>query len=193
MLDLRQVRFALAISLGMMTFMNDDYDDPLDKIIASSTPGDSQDGFVSLAQQFATTLAMFRSEAHVTPEYSEGAIYHVRAFLSSSPVEQPFRPFIAFALEDNTKRLFRYFGSVDGLEAHSSSSPFSRSMTFFREHEGDHGQTAEKMEDFGGLLSVMTERSLKRPSKRAELYLLRLLRVIGSHVSFSRYSRIQAH
>ena len=58
----------------------------MDELIASSSPGDE---FLPKCQKFVAYLAMFRSRpSH--PEDSEEAIYHARAFLASSSVEDPF-------------------------------------------------------------------------------------------------------
>ena len=123
--DLLKGRLALAISLlaqYSLAYANDDYEEAvsiLDDIIASSFPGDSQDEFFPVAQGlatlFVTSLAMIRSRAHDTPEYLEEEIYHTRAFLASSSVEE-FRPYFGVDLEDTAKQRFLYFGSIDGVE-----------------------------------------------------------------------------
>ena len=125
--ELRDVRFALAHSIAIrycMTFVNDYYVEAasmLDKIITSSSPGDSQDGFVARVQRIVTGLAVIRSTTHTTPEYSEETIYRARAFLSSSPEEHPFNSFIEHSLEATANQRFLYFGSIKGLPIPSNS------------------------------------------------------------------------
>ncbi|KAH9000388.1 hypothetical protein EDB92DRAFT_1831008, partial [Lactarius akahatsu] len=93
---LRKAHFALAFCLGiryLMTFVNADYEEAasvFDKILTSSSSEDNEDKFVARTKQLVTGLAMIRSKAHQTPEYSEEAIYRTRAFLISPPEEYPF-------------------------------------------------------------------------------------------------------
>ncbi|KAI9441131.1 CHAT domain-containing protein [Lactarius psammicola] len=118
--DLPEAHYALALSLGCrysMTLVNDDYEEAAsvyDEIITSSSAGDSQDGFVAIAQQAVTLLAMLRSVVHKNPEYSEEAIYRARAITGqSSDIDH----FAEIAVEQR----FRYFGSIEGLEALSGN------------------------------------------------------------------------
>jgi CHAT domain-containing protein/tetratricopeptide (TPR) repeat protein len=132
--ELRDAHFALAFCLGTrycVTFLNADYEEAasmLDEIIASSSPGDE---FVARVHRIVTGLAVVRSKTHNTPEYSEEAIYRARNFLSSSPEEHPFISLVSSSLEDTAKQRFHYFGSIDGLEASSSSSWLSQLVAAF--------------------------------------------------------------
>jgi CHAT domain-containing protein/tetratricopeptide (TPR) repeat protein len=120
--------FALAFCLGIrycMTFVNDDYEEAVsvfDEILASSSPVDDQEKFIARTQRLATGLAMLRSKAHQTPEYSEEAVYRARPFLKS-PLEEHdhhfFNSLVNHSWEDTAMRRFHYFGSIDGLEAPS--------------------------------------------------------------------------
>ena len=100
--------------------LNDELDEVasiMDELIASSSPGDE---FLPKCQKFVAYLAMFRSRpSH--PEDSEEAIYHARAFLASSSVEDPLYPTWSMVLEDAAKNRFKNVGPTDGLEASSSS------------------------------------------------------------------------
>ncbi|KAI9452961.1 CHAT domain-containing protein [Lactarius psammicola] len=129
----------------------------LDEIIGSSSFGDSQDEFVAQAQQVVTLLAMVRSKMYQTPEYSEEAIYRGRAFLSSAPVEQQVRPAVCEALRKTEEQRFRFFGSIEGLEASSSDSPLSQPVPVlpFGEYEDDNSEfdrIHQKTELLKGLL-----------------------------------------
>ena len=129
--DLHEARFALARSLACrysMTLLDDDYEEAasmMDEIIDSSSSGDSDDKLVALVQMTVTTLATTRSATHENPEYLEEAMYRTRAFFNSYPTGHPFNPFVDHSLEDTAEKRFRYFGSIEGLEASSSSSPLS--------------------------------------------------------------------
>ncbi|KAI9454286.1 hypothetical protein BJY52DRAFT_1417909 [Lactarius psammicola] len=123
--DLPEARLALAFSLGnryFMTYVNDDYEEAasiFDEIIVSSSTGDRQDKFVALSQQVVTLLAMARSIARKTPEYTEEAIYRAHAIPSlSSEMDR----FAAMAAEQR----FGYFGSIEGPKASTSNLPLSQ-------------------------------------------------------------------
>ncbi len=108
--DLGEARFALALSLGCrycITFMNDDYEEAvsvLEEIFTCSSPGDSRDKFVAIAQGIVRTLAVIRS--HQTPEYSVEAIFHARTFLYllAFSVKEPFHSDVISDLEDTAKQ-----------------------------------------------------------------------------------------
>ncbi len=161
--ELRDAHFALAFCLGIrycMTFVNDDYEEAasmMDKIITSSSPGDSQDKFVARVQRIVTGLAMVRSKTHQTPEYSEEAIYRARAFLSSSPEEHSFNALVDHSLDDTAKQRFHYFGSIEGLEARSSNSWLSQLVVAFgrkdESDDSDFGRIYKKAMLLEGLLS----------------------------------------
>ncbi|KAH9057580.1 CHAT domain-containing protein [Lactarius vividus] len=146
--DLREARFALAFSLGCrysMTFVNGDYEDAmsiLDEIITSSSPGDSQDEFVAIAQGIVIMLA---GVTHATSEYSDRALYRARAFLGSYFLKKPSHFGVVSELKDAAKQRFRYFGSIEGLETSSGKS--------FGEYEDDVSEFGRKIELLRGLLS----------------------------------------
>ncbi|KAH9040402.1 CHAT domain-containing protein [Lactarius pseudohatsudake] len=152
---LREAHFALAFCLGiryLMTFVNADYEEAasvFDKILTSSSPEDNEDKFVARTKQLVTGLAMIRSKAHQTPEYSEEAIYRARAFLISPPEEYPFfNSLVNHSLEDTAKRRFHYFGSIEGLEARSSSSWISQLVVAYGDYGGndsDFGQIYNRL------------------------------------------------
>ncbi|KAH9033979.1 CHAT domain-containing protein [Lactarius deliciosus] len=145
-LYLREVSFALVTCLFIrysMTFVDDDYEQAaaiIDEILTS--PGDKQDDVVTGAQrgqQLAMMLAMTRSRAHETPEYSEEAIYRARSFLDSYSVEEDhdaFRPVVNSILEDIAMQRFRYFGSIGHMEELSGNSQLSQLITTSLENDG---------------------------------------------------------
>ncbi|KAI9452960.1 CHAT domain-containing protein [Lactarius psammicola] len=157
--DLREACFALALSLHCrycMTFVNDDYEEAasvLDELIASSSPGDSQDKFVAIAHEFATRQAMIRSKIDQTPENLEEAIYRARAFLNSSPVRESSRPLAVFDLKAAAKERFGYFGSIEGLEALSDNSPLSQPVTAVASEKNDDLEFIRMDKEINPLLS----------------------------------------
>ena len=151
--DLREARYALALSLFSrycMTYVNDDYEEAasiLDEIITSSSARDGRDELVAITQVLVTKLAFLRSIAHETPEYSEEAMYRARAYPGSS----------SDIREINAKERFRYFRSIDGIEASSGNSPLSppAPVASFEKHYEDPriGPMIEKTDLLKGLLS----------------------------------------
>ncbi|KAI9441129.1 CHAT domain-containing protein [Lactarius psammicola] len=135
--DLREAHFLLAWSLQnryCLTFVNDDYDEAasiFDGIITSSSPGDSQDEYVSLSQRHVTMQALLRSAVHGTPEYSEEAMYRAREFTGPS---SDIGRFVAMAAEQR----FRYFGSIETLEASSGNSQLSQLVPAVSFEKHDH-------------------------------------------------------
>jgi hypothetical protein len=125
---LRVAHSVLALCLSSRYFMNlvnDDYETAasiLDEI--TSSPGDSQDEYLDALQQLVAMMAVIRSQAHTTPEYSEEAIYRVRARL----VDYPSDIFYNNSLESAAKQRLRYFGSIEGLEASSADRSWSLSQ-----------------------------------------------------------------
>ncbi|KAI9445761.1 hypothetical protein BJY52DRAFT_1228705 [Lactarius psammicola] len=143
------------ITLFVRTFVNDDYEEAasiLDGLITSSSPEDSQDEYY-----LVTALAVTRSKAHRTPEYSVEAIYRACAFLSSSlaHVEQPFHPALVEALEETAEHRFYYFGPHEGLEVSSSGS-----------------QPVPMVSWWSMNMAIRNSRRSTKLSKRAEPYLL---------------------
>ncbi|KAI9441130.1 CHAT domain-containing protein [Lactarius psammicola] len=134
--DLREAHFLLAWSLKnryCLTFTNDDYDEAasiFDELITSSSPGDSRDEFVTIAQKQVAMLALLRSIVHQTPEYSEEAMYHARAFPGPSSDIDRFAGHVA-------EQRFSYFGSIEGLEVSSGNSQLSRRVPVvpFKKHD----------------------------------------------------------
>ena len=151
--EMREAHLALAYCLTIrydMTNVNDDYEEAasiLNEIIAPSFSGDTKDNIVTRAQKMMTGLAMLRSTMNQTPEYSEEAIYHAHAFVSSSPEEYPIYPCSNHPLEVAAKQRFRYFGSIEGLEPSPNDS-----LTFGDDHP-EFGPILQKTERLGGLLS----------------------------------------
>ena len=122
--DLPQGRVAFAMSLISrynMTSLDDDYEEAMVTLDEIITSGNSQDQSVTHFQVFATglaaALAMIRSNAHWTPEYSEEAIYRARTCLqvsSSSNIEPFSRAGGIWNPEFPAKKRFRFFGSIEG-------------------------------------------------------------------------------
>jgi CHAT domain-containing protein len=130
--ELRYVQLALVVCLFgryLSAFLEDDYEeaaDVMDEIIASRSPGDSPDEIADAIQQIVTQMAVVRSTTYETLEYSEEAIYHVRAFLSAFPNKALLGSHFKHYLETTANQRLRYFGSIEGLEASSdlgSSQP----------------------------------------------------------------------
>ncbi|KAH9022593.1 hypothetical protein EDB84DRAFT_493680 [Lactarius hengduanensis] len=144
--DLQAAHTALALCLCIRyvtTFVNDDYEEAasiLDESITSSSPsslGVSQDEFLAGLQFLVTGMAVHRSRTHQTPEYSEEALYRARAFLASPSLEVFSHPSAVLSLEDIAKQRFHYFGHIEGLEASSSNSQLSRSVSLLASRGGD--------------------------------------------------------
>ncbi|KAH9013397.1 CHAT domain-containing protein [Lactarius hengduanensis] len=118
--DVRVVRFSLARSLicrFTTTFVNDDYEEAVsvvDELIASGPPRDYK--LVIKVQEKMTELAMLRSIAYSTPEYSEEAIYRARTLPGLSSLKDSFE-------EVTAAQRFRFFGSIEeGPETSSGNS-----------------------------------------------------------------------
>jgi hypothetical protein len=110
-----------------MTCVNDDYVEAasiLDKIIANSSPWNSQDEYVAKARACATglvtALAMIRSTVYQTPENVEEVIYRTRTCTSSSSFKEHYD--VVFDPEATAKERFRHFGSIEGVEESSGNS-----------------------------------------------------------------------
>jgi len=151
--ELRYAHFALAYCLStryFMTFVNDDYEEAasiLDEIITSSSPGDKFLTTIKV-QEILTSMAIFRSTAHDTPEYLEETIYRARTSLTSYTDEQ-----IYGFLAGVTKRRFHHFGSIDGLEASSSNSSLSRPVAGCDEKDESKYSLEKDRELLEGILS----------------------------------------
>ncbi|KAI9452967.1 CHAT domain-containing protein [Lactarius psammicola] len=132
--DLHAALFALGHCLGCRyctTLVNDDYEE------------------AASALDEITTSSPETVRAHHNPEYSEEAIYRARTFLASSPVKGPFHSAVAFDLEGIAKQRFHYFGSIEGLEARSSTSPLSLSQLVlaFVGYEDDNSEVDRIIEE----------------------------------------------
>src|SRR6266702_4772198 len=154
--ELLDVRRALVLSLSfryILTCVNDDYEEVvsvLDEIITSGVPGDSQGEFV---QGVMALLALIRSNAYHTPEYSEEAMYHARGFLaaSSSPKEGPL---ISSNLEHAAKQRFHYFGPIEGLGASSGNSALSQPVSVgYEDDDSEFGRRNMTRKLLEGLLT----------------------------------------
>ena len=122
----RESRIALGSSLIIRyckTFVKDDYEEAtliLDDLTTSSSPGDP---FVVFAQQMVTVLAILRSTAHCSPEYSEEAAYCVRGVTASSSVEESA---IGFDPEGVARKRFRDFGLIRDTSQTFSFFPLTK-------------------------------------------------------------------
>ncbi|KAI9452977.1 CHAT domain-containing protein [Lactarius psammicola] len=159
--DLLEAGYALAFSLisrYCTTLENYDYEEIMsvfDETITSSSARDGsakddQDELVAETRQIATRLAMLRSIAHKTPEYTEEAIYRARAIPSPSSDMVPLAEMAA-------GQRFHYFGSIEGLGASSGNSPFSEPVPVWSSGVAQDipviGPTFKKHDLLEGLLS----------------------------------------
>ncbi|KAH9057545.1 CHAT domain-containing protein [Lactarius vividus] len=151
--DVRMARYSLAWSLVCRyctTFAKDDYEEAVavsDEFIASGSAGD--DELVTRIQEMAIVLAMIRSVAHGTPEYSEEAIYRVRTFPRLSSEKDSFAGITA-------AQRFRFFGSIEGPEkssGNSSSSGPATAVPFGRHVYPEVELISEKLELLNELIS----------------------------------------
>ncbi len=148
--------------------MNDDYEEAvsvLDEMTSSSPPGDGRDKFVATTQSLATTLAILRSDTHLTPEYSEEAIYRACASSGPSPKTDRF-------LERATKQRSRYFVSIEGLEAssgNSGNSPLSQPVPVGHSDDPEIGPTIKKVELMRELLSGIRNNDISKIDEAIEL------------------------
>jgi len=176
--ELRVAHLALAICLVnryCMTVVNDDYDEAasiLDESIASRYPVDGWDKIVAGLQRMVTELAVLRSIAHETPEYSEEAIYRGHAFLSSGPEEDPLNYMVNHSLEDNAMRRFRYFGPIEGPDAPSGDLSFSQlkvALGGFLDVFPELDQFNQETELLEGLLSGIRNTDITKIDEAIEL------------------------
>ncbi|KAH8995842.1 CHAT domain-containing protein [Lactarius hatsudake] len=172
--ELRRAHFALALCLRaryLTTLVNDDYEEItsiLDEIISSSPHGESQDeDVVTEAQELGTALALFRSSAHNSPEYTEEAIYRAHAFRSSFPADHFLSSEIAITLEDHAKLRSVNFGSIEALETSSRKSSSSKPgpVTF---HNPEFVRMYTKGELLEGLLSEIRNEDVMKIDNAVE-------------------------
>ena len=126
-----------------MNLVNDDYEAAtsiLGKITSSS--GDSQEESLAVLQPLVASMAVIRSQAHTTPEYSE-AIYRARAHL----VDHPFDTFFHRSLESVAKQRLH----IEGIEASPGNSPLSQPDRVW--YENDNSEVARNFRLLEGLFS----------------------------------------
>jgi hypothetical protein len=147
--ELRVARTLLAlclISRYYTTVVNDDYETAasiLDEVTPSSSLRDGDDVYVAVLQWLVTMMAVIRSQAHTSPEYSEEAIYRVRAYQIVHPYDTSFK----HSLELVANQRIRYFGSIEGHET-SSGGPMSS-----RREPGKKSEISRQKELLQGLFS----------------------------------------
>jgi CHAT domain-containing protein len=151
--ELRVAHTVLALCLTSRyytTLVNDDYEAAasiLDEVTPPSSPRDGDDVYVAVLQHLVTLMAVIRSQAHSSPEYSEEAIYRVRAYQVLHPFDTSFKHF----LELVASQRFRYFGSIEGHDT-SPSAPISSQ----REpgwSENNNSEVCQRKELLQGLFS----------------------------------------
>ena len=139
-----EVRLGLAACLIIRygrTFMNDDYEEAasmLDEVITSSS---AEESYASQAQQLVTMLAVWRSNAHHTPEYSEETTYRIRELLGSPFVKELLIPGLVFDLEGAANKRSVHFGFlIDAVKEYPNFSYSQRQQKIT-------GMTITKPED----------------------------------------------
>ena len=95
----------------------------LDKLIASTPPGDSADQCRAKASEMIALLALARSIIYSDPGYSEEAILRCRTALSSPLLNDHLRVVFTQALAIHAEQRFKQFGLVDGLQEAISLVP----------------------------------------------------------------------
>ncbi len=196
--DLREARFTLACSLHYrytMTFVNDDYEEAAsiyDEFITSSSPGDSQDIFVTQAPELVTMLAFMRSLTHQTPEFSEEAIYRARTFPDLATHD--LATLADRIVERNAEERFHYFGVGGSFEASSGNSPLSwpaPAMSLFQKDNDppERGLMIEKTELMMKLISGIRSNDITEIDEAIELGRTELASARGNLLT-SRFSRL---
>ena len=153
--ELRVAHTTLALCLTSRyytTLVNDDYEAAasiLDEITPSSSPRDGDNVCEAILQRLVTLMAVVRSQAHTSPEYSEEAIYRARAYLAVHPSDASFR----HSLELVAKQRFRYFGSIEGYEASSGGPTSSQPESgWFKANDSEISQKGKLLEGlFSGI------------------------------------------
>ncbi|KAH9014457.1 hypothetical protein EDB84DRAFT_1568140 [Lactarius hengduanensis] len=130
-----------------------------DEIITSSSFDESQGEFpvVAIVQQLVTILAMIRSAAHETPEYSEEAIYHARTFTGPTKIVLRNSP--------------RSSASVTSVPSKAPKRPLAQPapVVSFRDHDDPEiDPTFEKLGLLEGLLSVIRDDDLTEINEAIE-------------------------
>ena len=164
--ELRVTHGVLALCLTsryFMTIVNEDYEEAASILgEITSSPGDSQDEYLAILQPLVTMMAVIRSEAHTTPEYSEEAIYRARAYLAEHPSDAS----AIRNLETVAKQRLRHFGSIEVLEASSSNSPLSQPEPV--RYENDKSEVDRKMKLLEGLFSGIPKDDTAKMDKALE-------------------------
>jgi hypothetical protein len=124
--ELRVTHTVLALCLTSRyytTIVDDDYEAAasiLDEVTPSNSLRDGDDVFLAELQRLVTLIAVLRSQSHTSPEYSEEAIYRVRAYQAAHPHDTSFK----HSLEVVANQRILYFGSIEGHET-SAGGPMS--------------------------------------------------------------------
>ena len=117
---------ALLTRFVFETHSTDDCDEAitvLDKLVASTPPGDSTDQCRTKASEMIALHALARSIIYSDPRYSEEAILRCRAALSHSSLNDHLRVVFTQALAIHAEQRFKHFGLADGLQEAISLVP----------------------------------------------------------------------
>jgi hypothetical protein len=101
------------------THSDDDYEDAmvlLERLIDPNQPEKYPDSIQVAASSLASSLAFMRSTIFPNPEYSEAAISHQRAILTSSAIDEQFRFSTTEALASRARERFTRYGLAESLE-----------------------------------------------------------------------------
>ena len=110
-------------SRACATHSNDHFEDAmalLERIIDPSQSEGCPDSIRNAASALASSVAFFRSAIFRDPEYSEEAISHQRAMLTSSSISETFRFSTTEALATRARERFTQFSLAEGLEEANS-------------------------------------------------------------------------
>jgi CHAT domain-containing protein len=116
------ILYALATVLGTRfheSYSHDDYEGAmmlLERIVDRNHPGECADSIRSLASSHAAFLADLRSHIFENPEYSEVAISHLRAELSSSSLDERVRVRVPGSLAVYAINRFTNYGLADSIQ-----------------------------------------------------------------------------
>ena len=114
----------------------------LDKLVASTLPGESADRYRAQASEMIALLALARSIIYSDPGYSEEAILRCRAALSFTSLDNHLRVVLTQALAILAEQRFKYFGLADGLQ--EADSLVSDMVFLLSSEEGVGGVYASK-------------------------------------------------
>ena len=105
------------------TRSNDDFDDAmalLEKIVDPNQPEECPDSVRNAASAHASSLSFLRSAIFPDPVYSEAAISHQRAILTSSSIDEKFRFSTTEALATRARERFTQYLLAESLEEANS-------------------------------------------------------------------------